>query len=192
MRQPNSGQFKGRASAAAAAKEAVVFRAQTTSQNQRAVSNCAYQDRFIRDRSRITMAQTTANATQQLVGQQMPRIFRSTAIITFAAMVTVYIQAQAHQMLYDQEGYRLAVGIEAGLGGFAVGNVDTGAGNVNTDAPLEAPFPPEERRATRDWFEGFVKPFAEVETPFFEFGHTYALVSFVEALTRGNGDATSS
>ena len=34
--------------------------------------------------------------------------------------------AQAHQMLYDQDGYRLAVGIEAGLGGFLVGNVDTG------------------------------------------------------------------
>jgi hypothetical protein len=26
--------------------------------------------------------------------------------------------AQAHQMLYNQNGYRLAVGIEAGLGGF--------------------------------------------------------------------------
>src|SRR5580700_1539258 len=45
---------------------------------------------------------------------------------------------------------------------------------------------------TRDWFEGFVKPFAELETPFFDFGHTYALVSVVGALTRGNGDATSS
>jgi hypothetical protein len=123
----------------------------------------------------------------------MLRIFRSTAIITFAAIVTVNIHAaQAHQMLYDQDGYRLAVGIEAGLGGFAVGNVDTGAGNVNTDAPLDAPFPAEERRTTRDWFEGFVKPFAELETPFFEFGHSYALVSFVGALTRGNGDATSS
>jgi hypothetical protein len=73
-----------------------------------------------------------------------------------------------------------------------VGNVDTGAGNVNTDAPLEGPFPPSERRTTRDWFEGFVKPFAELETPFFDFGHTYALVSVVGALTRGNGDATSS
>ena len=54
--------------------------------------------------------------------------------------------ARAHQMLYDQDGYRLAVGIDAGLGAFAVGNVDTGAGNVNTDAPLQAPFPPSERR----------------------------------------------
>src|SRR6516162_10229642 len=89
--------------------------------------------------------------------------------------------ARAHQMLYDQDGYRLAVG-----------NVDTGAGNVNTDAPLQAPFPPFERRTTRDWFEGFIKPFAELETPFFDFGHTYALVSVVGALTRGNGDATSS
>jgi hypothetical protein len=35
-------------------------------------------------------------------------------------------------------------------------------------------------------------PFAELETPFFDFGHTYALVSIVGALTRGNGDATSS
>src|SRR6266446_298144 len=110
----------------------------------------------------------------------------------FAVLVMGIRTAQAHQMLYDQDGYRLAVGIEAGLGGFAVGNVDTGAGNVNTDAPLEGPFPPSERRITRGWFEGFIKPFAELETPFFDFGHTYALVSVVGALTRGNGDATSS
>jgi len=94
-------------------------------------------------------------------------------------------------MLYDQDGYRLAVGVEAGLGGFLVGNVDTNAGNVNTDAPLEGPFPPSERRTTRG-FEGFAKPFAELETPFFDLGHTYALVSVVGALTRGNGDALSS
>src|SRR6266480_7680923 len=77
--------------------------------------------------------------------------------------------AQAHQMLYDQDGYRLAVGIDAGLGGFFVGNVDTGAGNVNTDAPLQPLFPPSERRTARDWFEGFAKPFVELETPFFDF-----------------------
>jgi hypothetical protein len=100
--------------------------------------------------------------------------------------------AQAHQMLYDQDGVKLAVGLEAGLGAFLVGNVDTGAGDINTDAPLQGPFPPSERRTTRDWFEGFAKPFAELETPFFGFGHTYALVSVVGALTRGNGDATSS
>jgi hypothetical protein len=100
--------------------------------------------------------------------------------------------AHAHQMLYDQDGYRLAVGIEAELGGFVVGNVDTGVGNVNTDAPLKGPFPPSERRITRDWFEGFAKPFVELETPFFNFGHTYALFSVVGALTRGNGDANSS
>jgi hypothetical protein len=100
--------------------------------------------------------------------------------------------AQAHQMLYDQDGYKLAVGIEAGLGGFVVGNVDTGAGNINTNAPVEGPFPPSVRRTTRDWFEGFGKPFLELETPFFDFGHSYALVSMVGALTRGNGDALSS
>jgi len=55
---------------------------------------------------------------------------------------------QGHQMLYDRDGYRLAVGIEAGLGGFLVGNVDTGAGNINTEAPLEGPFPPAVRRVT--------------------------------------------
>jgi hypothetical protein len=48
------------------------------------------------------------------------------------------------------------------------------------------------RRVTRNWFEGFGKPFAELETPFFDFGHSYALVSMVGALTRGNGDALSS
>jgi len=124
----------------------------------------------------------------------MFRILRRWAqpMLCVAAVATGIDRSQAHEMLHDQDGYRLAVGIEAGLGGFAVGNVDTGAGNVNTNAPLEQPFPPSERRTTRDWFEGFVKPFAEVETPFFNFGHTYALVSVVGALTRGNGDATSS
>lgn len=121
------------------------------------------------------------------------RLFCGWPLIVSAAVVVTWTgRAQAHQMLYDKDGYRLAVGIEAGLGGFAVGNVDTGAGNVNTDAPLQGPFPPSERRTTRDWFEGFAKPFAELETPFFDFGHTYALVSVVGALTRGNGDATSS
>src|SRR5215472_12007379 len=109
-----------------------------------------------------------------------------------AAAATWIGTARAHEMLYDENGYKLAVGVEAGLGGFLVGNVDTNAGNVNTDAPLEGPFPPSERRITRDWFEGFAKPFAELETPFFDFGHTYALVSVVGALTRGNGDALSS
>jgi hypothetical protein len=108
-----------------------------------------------------------------------------------AALAIRIATAQAHEMLCDQDGYQLAVGIEAGLGGFAVGDIDTGAGNVNTDAPLEGPFLPSERR-TRDWFEGFVKPFPELETPFFDFGHTYTLVNVVGALTRGNGDATSS
>jgi hypothetical protein len=116
----------------------------------------------------------------------------TTGMALFAAVAINTGTPQAHEMLYDQNGYRLAVGIEAGLGGFLVGNVDTGAGNINTNAPLEAPFPPSERRITRDWFEGFAKPFAELETPFFDFGHTYALVSIVGALTRGNGDATSS
>jgi hypothetical protein len=124
----------------------------------------------------------------------MVRILRrwARAMLCVAAVATGIDRPQAHELLYDQDGSKLAVGIEAGLGGFAVGNVDTGAGNVNTDAPLQTPFPPSERRTTRDWFEGFAKPFAELETPFFDFGHTYALVSVVGALTRGNGDATSS
>src|SRR5215469_8536104 len=123
----------------------------------------------------------------------MSRTFHCRACITLFAVAAVCMgTARAHQMLYDQDDYRLVVGVEAGLGGFLVGNVDTNAGNVNTDAPLEGPFPPSERRTTRDWFEGFAKPFAELETPFFDFGHTYALVSVVGALTRGNGDATSS
>ena len=120
-------------------------------------------------------------------------MLRCKAYLTLFTVVAMCIgAAQGHQMLYDQDGYRLAVGIEAGLGGFAVGNVDTGVGNINTNAPLEGPFPPSVRRTTRDWFEGFGKPFVELETPFFDFGHGYALVSMVGALTRGNGDALSS
>jgi Alginate export len=124
----------------------------------------------------------------------MFRILRGSSqlMLSVAAVATGIGTAQAHEMLYDQDGYRLAVGIEAGLGGFLVGNVDTGAGNINTDASLQGPFPPSERRTTRNWLEGFIKPFAELETPFFDLGHTYALVSVVGALTRGNGDATSS
>src|SRR5205814_3193784 len=114
---------------------------------------------------------------------------RNAGMTLFGAVVFSIGMAQAHQMLYDQDGYRLAVGIEAGLGGFLVGSVDTGAGNINTDAPLQRPFPPSLRRTTRGWIEGFGKPFAELETPFFDFGHSYALVSMVGALTRGNGDA---
>jgi Alginate export len=113
-----------------------------------------------------------------------------TALFVGTAMVVG--AAQGHQMLYDQDGYKLAVGIEAGVGGFLVGNVDTGAGNINTEAPPGGPFPPAVRRVTRNWFEGFGKSFAELETPFFDFGHSYALVSMVGALTRGNGDALSS
>ena len=52
--------------------------------------------------------------------------WRLTPIATAAA--TWIGMAQAHQIVYDQDGYKLAVGIEAGFGGFAVGNVDTGAG----------------------------------------------------------------
>ena len=123
----------------------------------------------------------------------MLRMLHCKACVTLFVLVAMGAgAAQGHQMLYDQDGYRLAVGIEAGLGGFLVGNVDTAAGNINTDAPLEGPFPPSVRRTTRDWFEGFGKPFAELETPLFGFGHSYALVSMVGALTRGNGDALSS
>src|SRR5215472_13556850 len=120
------------------------------------------------------------------------RLHSKACMMLFAVMAMGIGTGQAHQMLYHQDGYRLAVGIEAGLGGFVVGNVDTGAGNINTNAPLEAPFPPSVRRGTRDWFEGFGKPFVELETPFFDFGHSYALFSVVGALTRGNGDALSS
>ena len=86
----------------------------------------------------------------------MSRMLHCKARMTLVTAMAMGIgTAQAHQMLYDQDGYRLAVGIEAGLGGFVVGNVDTGAGNVNTNAPFEGPFPASERRITRDWFEGF-------------------------------------
>jgi len=44
------------------------------------------------------------------------------ALVLFAFAVAG--TAQGHEMLYDQNGYRLAVGLEAGLGGFAVGNID--------------------------------------------------------------------
>jgi hypothetical protein len=67
----------------------------------------------------------------------MPRILHCRACITLFAMAAVCMgTARAHQILYDQDGYRLAVGVEAGLGGFLVGNVDTNAGNVNPTWPI--------------------------------------------------------
>ena len=69
----------------------------------------------------------------------MLRMRQCDSPMTLLAAVAMGIgTAHAHEMLYDQDGYKLAVGIEAGLGGFAVGNVDTGSGNVNTDAPPAA------------------------------------------------------
>ena len=100
--------------------------------------------------------------------------------------------AVADQTVYDQDGYKLVVGVHGALGGYAAGNVDFGAGNVNTRAPLEGPFEPSQRRTDRQWFEAFARPFAEVETPFFGFGHAYGLISVDGALTRGSGDALSS
>jgi hypothetical protein len=44
--------------------------------------------------------------------------WRLTPIATAAA--TWIGMAQAHQIVYDQDGYKLAVGIEAIFGGFAV------------------------------------------------------------------------
>ena len=100
--------------------------------------------------------------------------------------------AGADETLYDRNGTKLVVGIHAGLGAYAAGNIDFGAGNINTNAPLEGPFAPSERRTDRQWVEGFAKPFAEFETPFFEYGHLYGLISAVGALTRGSGDPFSS
>ena len=59
----------------------------------------------------------------------------------FAVMAMGIGTGQAHQMLYDQDGYRLAVGIEAGLGGFLVGNVDTGRATLIQTRPLKGRFP---------------------------------------------------
>src|SRR5438067_37283 len=61
---------------------------------------------------------------------QMSRMLRCKAWMTlFGAAAMGVGSAQGHQMLYDQDGYKLAVGIEAGLGGFLVGSVDTGVAN---------------------------------------------------------------
>ena len=100
--------------------------------------------------------------------------------------------AAANETVYDQDGYKLVVGVHAGLGFYSAGNTDFGAGNVNSRAQLEGPFAPSQRRTDRQWFEGFAKPFAEVEAPFFGFGHAYGLVSVDGALTRGAGDPLSS
>ena len=111
------------------------------------------------------------------------------AVLVLAAVAS---PAGANETVYDQDGYKLVVGIHAALGGFTANSIDFGAGNVNSRAPLEGPFAPSQRRTDRQWFEGFGKPFAEIEMPFFGFGHAYGLVSAVGALTLGSGDPTSS
>ena len=52
-------------------------------------------------------------------------------MILFAMAAMGLGTAHAHQMLYDQDGIRLAVELEAGLGAFLVGNADTGAGKFS-------------------------------------------------------------
>jgi len=113
-------------------------------------------------------------------------------VLAVLVLVAAASPAAANETVYDQDGYKLVVGIHGALGGYAAGNTDFGAGNVNSRAPLEGPFAPSQRRTDRQWFEGFAKPFAEVEAPFFGVGHAYGLVGVVGALTRGSGDPTSS
>jgi hypothetical protein len=111
----------------------------------------------------------------------------------FAAALAVAATANtvsAGEVLYEQGGTRFAVGIEAGLGGFAVENAGFGAGNIDFNAPSNGPFGPSERHARRQWFEGYLNPSLEFEAPFFGFGHSYGLFSVVGALTRGSGDPT--
>ena len=112
------------------------------------------------------------------------------SVLAAVVLAVVAGPADANETLYDQDGYKLAVGIRAGLGGYAASNIDFGAGNVNSNAREAGPFT--QRRTDRQWFEAFAKPFAELETPFFGFGHAYGLVSTVGALTRVSGDPTSS
>jgi hypothetical protein len=116
-------------------------------------------------------------------------IWQGARLFVTLALVAAASPALAHETLYDEGGYKLVVSVEAALGGYAASNVDFGAGNVNTIAPSMGP---SQRRTDRLWLEGFAKPFAELETPFFGFGHTYWLVSAVGTLTRGSGDALSS
>jgi hypothetical protein len=81
-----------------------------------------------------------------------PRLFA-------AFLAAVASPAIAHQVLYDEDSFKLIGSFDVGLGGYSAGNVDLGAGNINTNAPLGGPFAPSQRRTDRQWFEGFVKPF---------------------------------
>jgi hypothetical protein len=114
------------------------------------------------------------------------------SLVAVLALVAAAGPAGANETVYDQDGYKLIVGMHAGFGVFSAGNIDFGAGNVDSRAPLEGPFAPAQRRTQRTWFEAYTKAFAEIETPFFGFGHTYGVVSVDGSVTRGSGDALSS
>jgi len=113
-------------------------------------------------------------------------------LIAALALTAAAGPTAANETVYDEDGYKLVVGMHAGFGVFGANDVDFGAGDINSRAPAGGPFPAWQRRATRTWFEAYTKAFAEIETPFFGFGHTYGVVSADGSLTRGSGDALSS
>ena len=72
-------------------------------------------------RNHSTTGSTTSTASSVRMMRWNRRLSLS-ALVLFAFAVAG--TAQGHEMLYDQNGYRLALAFEAGLDGFAVGNVD--------------------------------------------------------------------
>ena len=70
-----------------------------------------------------------------------------------ALLVAAVSPAAANETVYNEDGYKLVVGMHAGSGVFGANDVDFGAGGVNSRAPLGGPFPASEPRATRTWFE---------------------------------------
>ena len=71
--------------------------------------------------------------------------------------------------------------LEAGFGYFGARNIDFGRGNFNsTDG---------NRRRSRNWFEGYLKPTVTAEYALDGLGVLYGQASAIGAFTRGEGDA---
>src|SRR6516225_9566504 len=98
---------------------------------------------------------------------------RVALVLVALGSVAVASAARGDQLLYDEDGVKVSAALNAGVGVFAVSNVDFGAGDINTNAPFTGPVPPSQRRTDREWVEAFALPTIGGEAPLSEYGTGY-------------------
>jgi len=124
--------------------------------------------------------------------RRLSLVGRVALVLVALGSVAVASAARGDQLLYDEDGVKISAALNAGVGVFAVSNVDFGAGNINTNAPFTGPVPPSQRRTDREWVEAFALPTIGGEAPLSDYGTGYALFGLTVQGTRGDGDAVSS